>query len=94
MHNSEIEQKTSPIPVSATATAVGKEKSVLEVTNTAESSHLSLEAVVVQEELVEAMRTVYCGYAENFRDLHETHELQGGKDMSEVRWSVSMQSYV
>lgn len=64
------------------ATAVMQEEDVLNVTKTAESSHMSPKAVVAQEALLQAMRTVFCAYTKIFQNLRWTNELQGVYDQS------------
>lgn len=62
----------------APAIAVVKEKAVLDVTHTVESSYLSPEAVHAQEVLLQVMKTGFYVYTKVFRNLHETHEIQSG----------------
>lgn len=63
------------------AKAVVKMKDVLDVTKTANSSHLSPKAVTVHEKLLLEMSTVCCVHTKAFRDLHDTHEHWGEEDL-------------
>lgn len=66
-----------------TATTVVKEKDVSDGTEPAESLNLSPKAVTALEALLQAMRTVCYVYTEEFCNLHDTHNLQGGEDLGE-----------
>lgn len=54
-----------------------------DVTNTAESSHLSTKAAAAQKALLQAMQSVCCVNTKYFRNINDTHELQGDKDLGE-----------
>lgn len=56
---------------------------MLNVTKAAEALHLSPETMIAQEALRQAMKMVRFVYTNDFRNLHETHELQGGKGVGE-----------
>lgn len=67
----------------AIATANVNEKDVFNVTEVANSLHLSLEAVVVLKTLLGSMQSMCCVYTNDFHNVHETHELQGDEDLGE-----------
>lgn len=55
----------------------------MDATGAAKSLHRSPHAVVTQETLLNAIKMVCCVYVEDFRNIHKTHELQGGEDQAE-----------
>lgn len=65
------------------STVIGKEEDVLDRTEATESLTLRAEALAPEEVLPEAMKAVCCRYDDDFRGLHETHELQSGEDLTE-----------
>lgn len=54
-------------------TVVVKKENEFDVSEVVGSSHPSREMLDAQGALLQAIRTVYCVYAENFQSLHETH---------------------
>lgn len=59
-----------------TATAVLKEEEVLNSTKLSKWSAMSPEAVAAQKAFLQEMKTVCSAYAENFGNIHKSHELQ------------------
>lgn len=64
-------------------TAVVKEVGVLDVRKSAESLHLSPEAIIAQKELLAGKMMVSCVYVEDFQNLLERHEFQGDENLGE-----------
>lgn len=61
------------------APAVVMDGDVLDVTEAAETSHLSSEVVVFQEAFLQAMMTVCCIFIKVFWNIQETHRIQGSE---------------
>lgn len=65
-------------------TAVKSEADMMDVTEAAELSYPSAEAVAAQEAFLQAMPTVCRVYTAEFCNLHNTQELQGGKSLEGI----------
>lgn len=63
--------------------AVVKDKNGVDLSEAVELSNLSSETEAAQVLLLQAIQTVFCVYAEGFRNLRKTYELYGDEDMRE-----------
>lgn len=75
------EKKSCLTNATSTAAVVVTEENKLDVTKGAESLRLSSEAVTTQESLLLAMQIVCAVCTEDFRNLQEVHDPQGGEDL-------------
>lgn len=65
------------------AIAVVEGENELDVTEAADPSHLSPEAIAAQETFLQSMKTICCNYNENVQIQQKTHELRGGETLAE-----------
>lgn len=63
--------------------AVVKEESVLDATEAANGSHMSIETVPAQKAFLQAATTMCCVHNDDFQNKHERRKLQGDKGLPE-----------
>lgn len=71
------------ITATEAVTAVEEEENVLRCSNTTNLLHLSSEAAVAEEKLLQALEMVSCVNKIDFRNIHKIHELLDGEDLAE-----------